>query len=105
MPKTPRDVFSAIDDPTRRKILSLLADRAMPVGLLTDHFVISRPAVSRHLRVLREIGLVDERREGRERMYSLRARPLQDVRMWVAQFDRFWAVKLKNLKPRSLDAR
>ncbi len=104
MSKTLRDVFSAIEDPTRRKILTLLADDAMPVGELTGHFDISRPAVSRHLRVLRETGLVSEKREGRERVYSLRASPLQEIRLWIAHFDRFWAVKLKNLKSRALDA-
>jgi DNA-binding transcriptional ArsR family regulator len=102
MPKSPRDVFSAIDDPTRRKILSLLAEGDMPVGELTGHFAISRPAVSRHLRVLRETGVVSEQRHGRERVYSLRARPLQDVRLWIAQFDRFWAVKLKTVKIRAV---
>lgn len=102
MPTSPRDVFSAIDDPTRRKILSLLAEGDMPVGGLTGHFAISRPAVSRHLRILRETGVVSEKRRGRERVYSLRARPLQDVRLWVAQFDRFWAVKLKHVKIRAV---
>ena len=101
MPKAPRDVFSAIDDPTRRKILSLLADDDTPVGALAGHFAISRPAVSRHLRILREAGLVSEKRRGREHVYSLRAGPLQDVRLWITRFDRFWAVRLKNVKVRA----
>jgi DNA-binding transcriptional ArsR family regulator len=93
-----RDVFSAINDPTRREILRLLADDPLAVGELSSHFRISRPAVSKHLRVLRESGLVEEKRKGRERIYSLSSKPLQEVRMWIAQFDRLWAVKLKNLK-------
>ena len=105
MPTMQRDVFAALEDPTRRRILTLLADDDMPVGELTGHFRISRPAVSRHLRVLRESGLVLEKRVGRERVYSLRAKPLQEVRMWIAQFDRFWAVRLKNLKSRLDDVR
>lgn len=100
-----RDVFSAINDPTRREILRLLADNALAVGELTDHFHISRPAVSKHLRVLRESGLVEEKRHGRERIYSLSSKPLQEVRMWIAHFDRLWAVKLKNLKTSLQDRR
>jgi len=100
MPKSRRDVFAAINDPTRREILRLLADDALPVGELAEHFRISRPAVSKHLRVLRESGLVREERQGRERVYSLSARPLQEVRIWITQFDRLWAVRLKRLKPR-----
>jgi DNA-binding transcriptional ArsR family regulator len=93
-----RDVFCAISDPTRREILCMLADNPLPVGAMTRHFRISRPAVSKHLRVLREMGLVREERKGRERIYSINSRPLQEVRMWIAQFDRLWAVKLKNVK-------
>jgi DNA-binding transcriptional ArsR family regulator len=100
MPKSRRDVFAAINDPTRREILRLLADDALPAGELSEHFRISRPAVSKHLRVLRESGLVREERQGRERVYTLSASPLQEVRMWITQFDRLWAVRLKRLKPR-----
>lgn len=98
MPKIERDVFSAINDPTRREILTLLSGGARPVSALSEHFRISRPAVSKHLRVLRELGLVQEKRSGRERVYSLSATPLQEVKMWIAQFDRHWALKLKNVK-------
>ncbi|MDH3215489.1 MAG: metalloregulator ArsR/SmtB family transcription factor [Candidatus Krumholzibacteria bacterium] len=87
-----------IADPTRRAILELLATDAMHVSALTQHFGISRPAVSRHLRVLSQANLVAKSRVGRKRFYSLRPRQLQEVRMWIARFDRLWGVKLKNLK-------
>ena len=103
MPDTPRDVFEAIADPTRREILALLASAAMHVGELSQHFELSRPAISRHLRVLREADLVRERKVGRQRLYALRPWPLRDVRMWIAHFDQFWGVKLKNLKSRLED--
>lgn len=103
MPAPPRDVFDAIADPTRREILELLASGAMHVSDLGRHFELSRPAISRHLRILREADLVRERKVGRNRLYALRPWPLREVRMWIANFDRFWGVKLKNLKTRLKD--
>ena len=105
MPKLHRDVFTAIDDPTRRTILCLLAENDMSVGDLTTHFSVSRPAVSRHLRILRDCDLVHEERRGRERVYSLRSRPLKEIRLWIARFDRLWGVKLKTLKSPSSNIR
>ena len=86
------DVFQAIADPTRRAILQLVADEERPVNVLAERFAgqMSRPAVSQHLRILRDAGLVTERRVGRERRYRLRATPLREVRDWVRQYEWFW---------------
>lgn len=78
------DPFRALSDPKRREILSLLASGALPVRLIADHFPeISRPAVSKHLRILREGGLVSEARSGRERYYSVEDRAIEGVLGWV----------------------
>ena len=90
----PGDVFQAIADPTRRSLLGMVAGGERPVNALAESFQMSRPAISQHLRVLREAGLVTERRVGRERRYRLRARPLQEVRDWVRQYDEFWQERL-----------
>jgi DNA-binding transcriptional ArsR family regulator len=91
------DVFHAISDPTRRGLLAMLAEGERPVKSLADGFAMTRPAVSQHLRVLREAGLVGERRVGRERRYRLQAAPLREVGEWVAQFERFWVERLDAL--------
>ena len=92
-----RSVFRAVSDPRRREILDLLADGERSVGDLVESFDISQPAVSQHLRVLREAGLVAERREGRRRMYALRAEGLREVYDWAAHYERFWSEKLDAL--------
>ncbi len=94
----PDDVFAAIAEPTRREILSLLARQEMPVRALTEHFPISRPAVSKHLRVLREAGLVAETKVGRERRYRVRVERLREIRDWILYFDQFWPDALQALK-------
>ena len=90
-------VYEAIADPTRRSILDALAAGEQPVNRLAEPFVMSRPAVSQHLRVLREAGLVRERRVGRERRYSLDATPLGEVAIWIATYRRFWADRMDRL--------
>ena len=97
MPAGVEDVYQAIADPTRRRLLDLLTAGERPVNNLARPFAMSRPAVSQHLRVLREAGLVAERRVGRERRYSLRAAPLREVYDWVAHYDRFWREHLGKL--------
>jgi DNA-binding transcriptional ArsR family regulator len=92
------DVFVAIADPTRRHILHLLAEQELPVNDLSAHFPISRPAISKHLRILRQAGLVEEQKRGRYHYYFLRAERLQEIRAWVAHFDAFWSEKLTTLK-------
>jgi DNA-binding transcriptional ArsR family regulator len=91
------DVYTAIADPTRRGLLDLLAEGERPVKRLAEPFAMTRPAVSQHLRVLREAGLVTERRVGRERRYRLRAAPLREVDEWVGHFERFWRGRLEAL--------
>jgi DNA-binding transcriptional ArsR family regulator len=83
-------VYRAISEPTRRRILDLLADRERPVKDLVDRFSVSQPAMSQHLRVLRDAGLVRIRREGRMRMYSIYAPLLQEVHDWVGRFEPMW---------------
>lgn len=90
------DVFVAIADPTRRKLLEALGGAApgLPVNTLAKPFDMSRPAVSQHLKILRDAGLVTEHRVGRERRYQLRAAPLREVSEWVGQYERFWQHRL-----------
>jgi DNA-binding transcriptional ArsR family regulator len=76
--------FAALGDPTRCRIVELLADGAMPVHALAGRFDISRPAISRHLRVLREAGIVREEKMGRENLYALRREQLGPARDWIA---------------------
>ena len=83
-------VFRAIAEPTRRRILDLLARGEQPVGRLAARFPISQPALSQHLRVLREAGLVRVRRQGRFRMYSMDGRPLKEVYQWAGRYRRSW---------------
>ncbi|MED4223854.1 metalloregulator ArsR/SmtB family transcription factor [Neobacillus cucumis] len=88
------DVFQAIADPTRRKLLKLLSNQEMPVTAISEHFPISRTAVSKHLRVLSEAGLVKERKVGRETRYKLEPAPLFELKDWLQYFELFWENKL-----------
>jgi DNA-binding transcriptional ArsR family regulator len=92
------DVFQAIADPTRRKLLKLLSKEEMPVTAISEHFPISRTAVSKHLRVLAEAGLVKERKAGRETRYKLEAEPLYELKDWLQYFELFWENKLSALR-------
>ncbi len=92
------DVYRAIADPTRRAILDRLRAGPAPVNALVADFDVSRPAISKHLRVLREARLVSEERVGRERMYQLEARSLQSVAGWVEGYRGFWQQNLTRLK-------
>jgi DNA-binding transcriptional ArsR family regulator len=78
-------LFQALADPTRREILRMVRDAPLPAGAIAATFAVSRPAVSRHLRVLREAGLVHEKTLGRERLYRLEPAPLERVEAFVAQ--------------------
>jgi len=88
-------VATAVADPIRRRVLELVRDREVPAGELADAFPVSRPAVSRHLRVLREAGLVRERREGRLRLYRADPAPLAELRDWL---ERYWDHRLDALR-------
>lgn len=92
------DVFQAIADPTRRTLLRLLADKEMPVTAISRHFPISRTAVSKHLRILADAGLVKERKVGRETRYRLEPTPLLELKEWLSFYERFWDNKMAMLK-------
>jgi DNA-binding transcriptional ArsR family regulator len=91
------DVFHVIADPTRRAILDLLSVGERPARDLGAPFSISQPAISKHLAVLREAGLVSHRQEGGMRIYRLEAAPLHDVFDWIRHYEKFWDFKLQAL--------
>lgn len=90
-------VYSAIAHPVRRELLDLLAEGERPVKALARPFALSRPAISQHLRILLDAGLVAERREGRERRYCLQPQRLREVQRWLRRFERFWEERLDQL--------
>ena len=92
------DVFGAISHPARRRMLDLLVEADRSVNTIAGHFVMTRPAVSQHLRVLLDAGLVTERRQGRERHYRLSPEQLGPVRDWMALYERFWDDRLRRLQ-------
>ncbi|MBG0831841.1 helix-turn-helix transcriptional regulator [Planomonospora sp. ID67723] len=92
-------VFAALASPVRREVLRLLRQEGpQPVQQLAGHFAMARPSFSEHLRVLREAGLVTERKVGRQRLYQLQAVPLNEVQQWLSPFERFWRDKLTGLR-------
>jgi DNA-binding transcriptional ArsR family regulator len=91
------DVFAAIAHPARRRILDLLADGPRPVNELARHFVMSRPAISQHLRALHDADLVTETRYGRERRYRLAPTRLAEVSAWLMRYESFWDDHLQRL--------
>jgi DNA-binding transcriptional ArsR family regulator len=91
-------VFRAIADPTRRAILDLLRQRELSAGEVAKNFRVSRPAVAKHMRVLRQAGLLRERRQATSRLYSLDGRALREVDNWLAPYRLFWAARLIDLK-------
>ena len=90
--------FQALADPTRRAVLDLLRRGSQPAGRIAQAFPVSRPAISKHLRLLRRAHLVREHREGRHRVYQLNPEPLRAVDSWIEQYRQFWALSLTNLK-------
>lgn len=93
-----RDVFQAIADPTRREIISLLARESMNLNTVAEKFDISRPAVSKHIRILTECGLVVIRQQGRERFCRAELRKLKEVADWTEKYREFWTKKLDALE-------
>jgi DNA-binding transcriptional ArsR family regulator len=91
------DVYAAIAEPNRRRMLSLLAARELPVGALAAEFDITFQAVSQHLGVLYDAGLVTRRRQGRERLYAANLAPLREVHEWTGRYRRFWNERLDRL--------
>jgi DNA-binding transcriptional ArsR family regulator len=86
--------FAALSDPTRREVVGLLGERPRRAGELASAFHVSRPAVSRHLRVLREAGLVEAKKLGRAQVYRLRPGGIAEARRWIEETGRFWDVTL-----------
>jgi DNA-binding transcriptional ArsR family regulator len=94
---TTADAFNAVAEPRRRQILDVLADGERPVNDLVTLLGLAQPLVSKHLRVLREVGLVDVRDEGRQRMYRLNAHPLKPIHDWVKNYERLWSQRFDRL--------
>lgn len=91
-------VFEVLAEPNRQRILDLLREGERPVGEIVDALGMSQPAVSKHLRVLKEAGLVDVRAEAQRRLYSVRPEPLMELDAWLASYRRLWAGKLDRLE-------
>jgi DNA-binding transcriptional ArsR family regulator len=95
---TTSDVFNAIAEPQRRDILTLLRSGERPVTDLARELGITQPGASKHLRVLREVGLVRDRRAGRQRLYGIDARGLRPIHEWTGGFERFWSESFDRLE-------
>ncbi len=93
-----RDVFQAIADPTRREIISMIAHQALNLNSIADKFHISRPAVSKHIKILTECGLITIKQTGRERHCEAKLQKLNEVSDWVEQYRKFWTQKLDALE-------
>ncbi len=93
-PVQKHDVFQAIADCTRRKILRMLADEEMPIAAIAKHFPITRTAVNKHLHVLTDAGLVTSYKFGRETRYKLDPQPLFELKQWLSFYERYWEDKL-----------
>jgi len=90
--------FNALADPTRRALLDLLRQGSQPAGKIAERFPISRPAISKHLRLLRRAELVREQRRGRHRFFQINPEPLRAVDHWLEQYRIYWDTKLADLK-------
>ena len=88
---TTTDAFNAVAEPRRRQILDLLATGELPVNDLVARLGLAQPQVSKHLRVLRQVGLVDVRDDGRQRVYRLNGQPLKPIHDWVRRYERSWS--------------
>jgi DNA-binding transcriptional ArsR family regulator len=97
-------MFEALAEPTRRRILDLLLERPRPVGELVAELQISQPGTSKHLKVLRDAGFVDVRKDAQRRIYSVSPEPLAQLDAWLAPYRRLWAERLDALE-RHLDAK
>jgi DNA-binding transcriptional ArsR family regulator len=95
--------FEVLAEPNRRRILDVLRDQEQPVGALVGALALSQPAVSKHLRVLREHGLVEVRRDAQRRLYRVRPQPLRDIAAWLEPYRVLWEARLDDLE-RHLDA-
>ncbi|MFY9804047.1 MAG: metalloregulator ArsR/SmtB family transcription factor [Candidatus Acidiferrales bacterium] len=101
---TTSDSFNAIAEPRRREILNYLALQERPVGDIVDQLGLEQPSVSKHLRVLRDVGLVNVRREGRQMFYRTNAERIRPLYEWAGMFERFWRHQLIRVKERAEDS-
>jgi DNA-binding transcriptional ArsR family regulator len=85
-----RDVFQAIADPTRREIINLIAHNPLNLNAIADNFDVSRPAISQHIKILIECGLINIKKQGRERYCEVQAEPLNEVTSWIENFRKMW---------------
>ncbi len=95
--QTRRDVFQAIADPTRRNIIELIAVQSLNLNAIAEKFEISWPAISQHIKILTECGLIVIKKQGRERFCEARLQPLNEVSVWAEQYRRRWADKFNGL--------
>ena len=93
-----RDVFQAIADPTRRAIISMIANESMNLNSVAENFDMSRPAISKHIKILTECGLITINQQGRERFCKAKLKKLNEVSQWVEQYKQFWEGKLDALE-------
>jgi DNA-binding transcriptional ArsR family regulator len=93
-----RDVFQAIADPTRRQIINMVAHHSLNLNAVAEKFEISRPAISKHIKILTECGLLVIKQKGRERLCEARLNKLNEVATWVEQYQEFWNKKLDALE-------
>jgi len=93
-----RDVFQAIADPTRRQIINMIAHKQLNIDAVAENFDVSRPAISKHIKILTECGLVVIRQQGRERFCEARLEKLNEVSDWVEQYRKFWNTRLDALE-------
>src|SRR5690348_6543858 len=98
---TTSDAFNAVAEPRRREILNFLASAERPVGEIVAGLGMEQPSVSKHLRVLRDVGLVRVRRNGRHMMYRTNAEAIRPLHEWTKTFERFWAHQLSRIKERA----
>lgn len=93
-----RDVFQAIADPTRRSIINMLSEKKLNLNAVAEKFSVSRPAISKHIKILAECGLIVVNQQGRERYCEAHLEKLNEVSYWVDQYRRFWIAKLDALE-------
>jgi DNA-binding transcriptional ArsR family regulator len=93
-----RDVFQAIADPTRREIINILAHKSLNLNAVAGEFNVSRPAISKHIKILTECGLVTIRQQGRERYCEAQLDKLKEVSTWVEQYKEFWNARFDALE-------
>jgi DNA-binding transcriptional ArsR family regulator len=98
---TTSDAFNAVAEPRRREILSYLALRERPVGDIVKSLRLEQPSVSKHLRVLKDVGLVHVRRDGRQALYRTNAEAIRPLHEWTGSFERYWANQLIRIKDRA----